>query len=381
MINNYIINLTVLSPVFIGSGEEISKKDCLYLTNERKVYIMDSMKMFNGIKKLGLLNKYEEYLLDSSQKNFFVFSKENSIVLNEVKSWASYVLPMNNITELYSSRKTGGGSDNILSFIKDKFGCPYIPGSSLKGAIRTVIQNAECMSQNEKFENVRRQIENEHYFNKKKYLYDPSKQISTDLFNTLNRKEEKKNDVVNDSFAGLRISDSLPLDTSSLILCQKIDRHTDGKDTLLPIKRECLKPGTKVQFQLEIDNEMMNITPKTIMNYASLVFNDYSNTFLSKFSDTNIAFTEATVPLIIGGGTGFATKTSVYPLYKNKSAAIRTVQRILINTTATKKSKDPHKHSDDTIKYHISPHIRKCTKYNGKIYDMGLCDIDIVPVK
>ena len=44
------------------------------------------------------------------------------------------------IGERGQSRSRGGGSDDIMAFIKDPFGCPYIPGSSIKGALRTAIQ-------------------------------------------------------------------------------------------------------------------------------------------------------------------------------------------------------------------------------------------------
>ncbi|MBQ9981241.1 MAG: type III-A CRISPR-associated RAMP protein Csm5 [Oscillospiraceae bacterium] len=382
MIKNYTITLTTFSPVFIGDGIQISKKDCLYLSNERKVYIMDNMKLFNGIRKAGLLKQYENFLMDSSQRNFSVFTRNNSIPLNDVKKWAAYTLPMNDITDINNSRKNGGGSDNILSFIKDKFGCPYIPGSSLKGALRTVIQNAVCIEGNkDSMAGIRKNIETEVFEKRPKYLLSTEKKLSENLFHTLNRKEEKKSDMLNDAFAGFRVSDSLPLDVSSLILCQKIDRHPDGRDISLPIKRECIKPGTKIEFQLEIDTDMMDISADEIIRYVQVVFDEYEETFLDEFNDDNIVYCDCNAPIVIGGGTGYVSKTSVYSLYKEKSDAVKAVQKIMIDTTSTKKQRDPHKHYEDTKIHRISPHIRKLTRYDGILYDMGICNIEIKAVK
>lgn len=374
MLKNYKITLDVLAPVFIGSGETVSKKDCLYLSNERRVYILNHMKIFNVMKKVNLLKEYEEFLMDDSQKNFSVFTRLNSVPLNTVKECADYFLPMNDITDVDRSRKNGGGSDNIALFVKDKFGKPYIPGSSLKGALRTAIQNAKCIEERENFDSLRTGIESEKFEGKKKYLSSYQKQISTRLFFNLGRKPDKRNDIINDEFAGIRISDSLPLDVSSLILCQKIDFKPDGSFVLLPIKRECLKPGTRVEFKLEIDTDFVSLSPEKICEYARNVFDEYNSDFLSKFEDRSIKTLDILTPLVLGGGAGYVSKTSLYSLYENKKAAVKTVQNIMIKTTSTRKQYDPHKHKDDSVKYRVSPHMRKCTKYNGEYYDMGVCN-------
>ena len=146
-VSNYKITLEVKGPVFIGSGQTISKKDSIWVPSEKKVYVLDMMKVFDGLKKAGLLKAYEDYLLDPRQKNFSDFIQGNSTRLSveKCKAWAAYSLTARNIAESGTSRSRGGGSDDILAFMKDPFGCPYIPGSSLKGALRTMIQGAEII--------------------------------------------------------------------------------------------------------------------------------------------------------------------------------------------------------------------------------------------
>lgn len=190
---NYRITLVTKGPVFIGSGQTISKKDSLWLSGEKKVYVLDMQRVFGGLKSAGLLGAYERYLLDPSQKNFSDFIRSNSskLTLDRVKLWAAYSLTARNIAEAGTSRSRGGGSDDILAFVKDPFGCPYIPGSSLKGALRTIIQGARIISDRAEFSGVRRSIEGEECKSRTKYLARQQGDISDTLFNTLGRNEKR----------------------------------------------------------------------------------------------------------------------------------------------------------------------------------------------
>ena len=44
----------------------------------------------------------------------------------------------------------------ILTSVKDAYGCPYVPGSSLKGALRTVLLGAVVIRKNEAFAEERK---------------------------------------------------------------------------------------------------------------------------------------------------------------------------------------------------------------------------------
>ena len=49
------IKLKTIGPVHIHSGKEISKKDCIYVPQEKKIYILNDVKMFNALK-ISLMN-------------------------------------------------------------------------------------------------------------------------------------------------------------------------------------------------------------------------------------------------------------------------------------------------------------------------------------
>ncbi len=378
-VSNYKITLEVKGPVFIGSGQTISKKDSIWVPSEKKVYVLDMMKVFDGLKKAGLLKAYEDYLLDPRQKNFSDFIQGNSTRLSveKCKAWAAYSLTARNIAESGTSRSRGGGSDDILAFMKDPFGCPYIPGSSLKGALRTMIQGAEIIGDRSRFRGLTRSIEGEEFKSRTRYLSSQQDSISNTLFNKLGRNEKRPSDAVNDIFAGMRISDSAPLSTNDLVLCQKIDIDVDGEEHALPIRRECLKPGTKIQFSMEIDEGMFPYTDKSILKCSDVFYDDYFDSFLGAFGEIDHEGNTSKHLLLLGGGSGYATKTTTYPLYDDKDAALRAVQRIMIETTSTRSKRDPHKHINDENGHKVSPHMRKCTRIGGELYDFGLCEVQI----
>lgn len=86
-----------------------------------------------------------------------------------------------------------------------------------------------------------------------------------------------------------------------------------------------------------------------------------------------------TLPFL-GGGSGYASKTAVYPLFDGEDSeqTVRIVQQIMVNTTTFDKKtrRNLHKHEDDLRLYGISPHTIKCTYYHDQLLQMGLCQLD-----
>ena len=140
----YKMSLTTLSPIFIGSGEELNKS--MYVYNNREIMIIDERKL---IKEL-LLRKglYESFLNEcySGNLNLTNFLEKH---LNGYKDMDIYKYKIMS----YSDVKTNLKFNNINTFIKSSNGKPYIPGSSIKGAIRTAIIANEIYNNKEKYIN------------------------------------------------------------------------------------------------------------------------------------------------------------------------------------------------------------------------------------
>lgn len=376
----YEFTLETIGPVHIGSGKEISKKECLYVPKEKKIYIMDEKKMIEGILALGKQDSFTKYLMDSRQNNLLDFVRDNMISPDKYRKWKAYVLDDDNAANVGNSRSRGGGSDNVHAFMKDAYGCPYIPGSSLKGALRTIIQGCLLNNDTAKFSSERRNVETERFEKRTRYLSQTEKSISQRLFYTLQRPDAKPYNAVNDCFSGIRISDSAPLSVKDLILCRKTDVLTDGTEKSLPIKRECLKPGTKITFSVEIDESLFDTDSERIIGCIDEFYDIYASAYLAAFPESaSYAPKKGEHVMYLGGGAGYATKTSVYPMYDEDDIdrAVKTVQNIMVNTTSTRQKQDPHNHRYDSDRYDVSPHTLKVAVIGSKRYEMGLCRVSI----
>lgn len=60
-LKSYDIQLTVQSPLFIGSGEKLSKKEYLLLSKENKAIIMDMEKLFIFLSRKKYLKNMKPF--------------------------------------------------------------------------------------------------------------------------------------------------------------------------------------------------------------------------------------------------------------------------------------------------------------------------------
>lgn len=70
-LKRYDIKLTVQSPLFIGSGENLNKKEFILLSHENKAIIMDIDKLLLFLDRKNLLEAYQVFLLDNNQGNIY----------------------------------------------------------------------------------------------------------------------------------------------------------------------------------------------------------------------------------------------------------------------------------------------------------------------
>ena len=131
----YEITLKTLGPVFIGSGEILKKSGYIYDRKEGRVYVPDDRKMINWLIHNNLLDSFEDFFYDnkSKTKDLYTWFKLNNL-LGSYKEFMKYSLPVGDF-----SRDRNKGLNDIQLFIKGGDGKAYIPGSSLKGAIRNIL--------------------------------------------------------------------------------------------------------------------------------------------------------------------------------------------------------------------------------------------------
>lgn len=132
-LKTYQIKLKVIGPLFIGSGNSINKREYILDRNKNEVYIPKINKMYTWFFKNNFQDKFDDYMLSEKSVDFMTWLGINKISPNVWKEWTDYILDCSETSDIIKGTKT-----EISTFIKDSFGDVYIPGSSLKGALRTI---------------------------------------------------------------------------------------------------------------------------------------------------------------------------------------------------------------------------------------------------
>ena len=208
-----------------------------------------------------------------------------------------------NLEELHNA---GYDSQRILEHIREA-GKPYVPGSSLKGALRSMLLRGMVNDHQENYEaGLQREIEQK---NRNKAFFS-------------NRPEQRL--LGNPNYSLLRVlqvSDSSHLDPSALQLgCVKVlsksqyayrwkilggEKNTEDVSEATTVFFEALAPGTKLEGRIKIDADLMNegvarqLHFEQKLSYIDNLVNylqddanrllEHEETILSKSSNLNLA--------------------------------------------------------------------------------------------
>ena len=326
-------------------------------------------RMYDAIYKKGLALEFRKFML-GEKKPLGQWLQNNGFSVTELERIKRYELDAGDffIPSDRNPDRTKPPKD-IAAFIKDPYGSPYVPGSSLKGAVRSALLAHLVKSNPSRFEEVIDDLErgNDGEGKRDRYLSKTTREMEEKAFHTLGRNEKRTGDAVNSVMAGLIVSDSKPLSLKQLTLCQKIDVTLDGNEKGLPILREMLKPSTIIEFQITIDTTLFPYDMDTIVK----ALNEFNSVYYDRFGAKFNRGDPQPGIIWVGGGAGYATKTVVYSLF-DEPTALRVADRVFNNTLG--KNYLTHHHNKD-IGMGTAPHIYKCTRYQGTLYDVGMCKL------
>jgi len=120
----YQCNLHILTPVHVGSGEKLIE-NFDFFGKANKIYVINSSKMFAAVEKLGA-DKIVEFTQAVEGENIVAWLQKQGIHLDGIAAYSFTLAGHRTLREIHAH-------------IRDAFGNPLIPGSSLKGALRTAI--------------------------------------------------------------------------------------------------------------------------------------------------------------------------------------------------------------------------------------------------
>lgn len=377
------IQFKTLAPVHIGCGRTVGKKEYLYDKDNGTMIILQMDKVFERICKLGLADRFEKYLLSPEEEakregegDLYGFVRNNRIPEREYRTWSDEIVRVADPDMNYHSIK------DINLFARNERGMPYIPASGFKGMLRTVLEMDHYLKDRDQAREMGERIKDE----VEKFSYRTPRRdkilkqedadidvasVHAKLYDARDRESEEKNlrDQKNDILRGLVVGDSDELSWKDMCICQKYDLNMDGVLRPFNVLRESIKPGVVIRIPIAIDTRVCRYSIEDIVSAIRSFYANYLGVFISRFSNAPRTRGNSTT-FFLGGGTGYVSKTVTYGILTGEDA-VDTVAKI-IDATIGAKVAQKHGHGRDVEKG-VSPHILKCTKYNGMLMQMGTC--------
>lgn len=355
---NFIISLKTLSPLHIGSGQTIMKKDYYINIINNSVTFYNMERLLGYFAEHNLAAAYTDYILGNQDRSLNDLLGTCNLKKKDIADMELCTVSIADVMNGNFSPKT------VHQFIRMPDYRPYIPGSSLKGALRTVILLSMLDGTGyttESFKNSRGNV--------------TASEIEEALLCTLDMKSN--NAAVKSVARGLSVSDSTPTTNDDIVLAQKIDLSVKGDECDLNLFRECIKPGVTFDFAVSIDRSLLGIDSNTLMKYIEDTFDRYCNTYLRHFGNDG----KDSLPdtgnncIFLGGGTGYYSKNIAYGAL-GEERALQFVSQYMCRKFRK------HRHEIDT-NVGISPRKLKCTTCEMEgddravLVQMGVCEVSI----
>lgn len=303
--NKKILKIKTLSPLNIGNGDIYTNLD--YYIEGRKAKIIDIERMMENLEDIDKINQMQK-LIKSNMGN-------NKLEISVKELYEGIGLyPDEYIVKEIDCKIKENASVQVAKFINQN-GNYYVPGSSIKGAIRTA------------------------------YIFDYYDKNFDKLVKILGNNSiddnKKGNEIVkraigniqNDFFKYLLITDSNIIGPENFEFVNTIryntkDAKTGKKSNTIPEPKETLKKGSEFEMELTIKKDfpkdfeeiknMCNKFSKTIAEFETKnkylpeeTLKFYNNLLDSIKNDNNSFY------LALGSGSGYLSKTIYLLLWKN----------------------------------------------------------------
>lgn len=347
--------LETKSPVFIGCGKRYMKKDYLFDPKSNTVSFLDESAMFTYLAEHDLADAYERYILGSMGRDLQDFLLNLcKIPPSQIRAWTRCRIYAGDALDDTHTLK------EILRFVRNGSGQVYVPGSSVKGALRTVLLKSIL-------------LKNPPENPDKRLPFDRFASFEDAYFHTLSLKKDRQQAVdignpLNSLLRGVKVSDSLPIGDDHMCLTRKLDEFMDNTYNAINLCRECIKPGTTIRAAMTLDQSVLrgSITKDTILQAIRDASAYYQTTVTRRYPRAANAMNSKTI--LLGGGVGFQSKTVTEPYYGDE--AMDVTMDIL------KKAFPKHHHERDRQEG-IAPRALKQTDFNHASYSYGVCEVSI----
>ena len=370
------MKLEVLTPLHIGGADyksKLDKKEYIFDKDKKTLTLIDNEKFIAFLIKKNLFEKYIAYIennvnakvmIQNRNINLFNFLKANNIDkdIQNFRKKAPIKLDMN-IENM----------NDIKLMLRDVQGKPYIPGTSIKGALINLLLVDYIIKNREKFSKEKRIILSEC----KKTNDDRSirglkndikkivSQIEKSIIYSDNKSLEKSKKF------GISVSDSYSYSNTRTNFYQDIDEKRtnklgEDKSRPMPVAREYIIANSIFDFDITLDIDLLEESKLKIKNIDDLIdsIENAMSYLINVLEDKNSPHTEN---LVLVANTGFLQKTIVYALFEDEKERLEVVKKLL------------HKNQKNVIGNHLNdkfaPRVLNRIKINNKNLLAGLVKI------
>lgn len=387
MHKTYNATIKIATPVYIGSGDKLDRTQ--YARYGDTVYVIDESKLSRELIKYGLV----ECFIENLSKPRFELSRFFDQFIKGVKTAErvqSYHVAADNESEsiptLFRGMERKSSMNDLLTFTKTPNGEPYIPGSSVKGAIRTALlyskitdpQNAN--KRDRWWGNITRALQP---LSGPRQSYRVRSGVSKEISKTVREIENsffRADDIVNNEARQISVSDSRPISIKQLGIFRKIDRFAYKEDNFFTYA-EYLKPRCVAEITIGLSYSKQEIETM-LKKYTDFVRTRVRNAFnigINKKIKTNL-YADTSPNLILGGNTGFYTKSLLYALAPDDANAAQAVKKIL-DMKFSKRSRTRDYKEAENFEQSFSPRAAKTIRYKVKdnyyYLAIGLCELSL----
>lgn len=356
----YDLILRTRTPLFVGGGKKYVKKEYLFDPKSKRASFLKEDAFFQLLTDRNLEERYEQFILGEQDSLYEFLTRDCQLRPEEVRSVIRYSVDASDAALVKDKKRV------IHGFIRNAAGQVYLPGSSVKGAIRTALLLEKIQAElpekdEEEWNRVLASRKREKEIPEGRYL---------NLLELRTRDGKVMDDAVNSIMRGVQISDSLPVPDSQMMLSKKVDVNQDGEAHTITCVRECIRPEVELHLKLTLDQSVCKggITKDSLLQTVDSFADDYYKTYVEMFrKPVNSAYEEYQKCLILGGGAGFFSKTLAYPYWGAEEAFKRVSCKL-------DQLFPGHHHGKDQ---EISPRMLKYAQYGGALYPYGVCEVDI----
>ena len=384
-------DLVTVAPVHVGSGEIRRANEYLYDKAHSMAYFLNETRWVAFLDKRQLMEPFLAYIEESSRqlgqrrgpfrgKNLWDWLRAQGVQPREMEALA---VRRTRAERCVISEKGSLNDVHLQMALSD--GRPYVPGSTIKGALRTGILYRMIQQEPERFrgfwqEILREAASRDKLRDKEKAWQRAIKSLETQALHTL-RVEKESREMVNSALRGLRVSDAVVTkrEAETLLLQKPTKSNRQGKTSKTPpLFRECIPSGRRLHFTLTADFSMLRTIGITSFEDIFQGVRAYTAQTLAlleeEFPKYRPQFDEAReADCLLGGGTGFLSKTLVYVLAEDVRKARDFTARYL-----DEKFRNPSHHH---MQYDgaLSPRTLKLVSTAQEEWLLGLCRFEECP--